>query len=137
MINVTHIELDQLLACSADELITLVTPMSASNCEQYARAILGVIGGPSFEQLMMRILQTAVPKGVGPRPSNPDTYYFAVRELFPHVTKDNDVVGRLVLLIMHAGTLRLEAHLAASREKEKYGRQIAATFAPLAGRKPP
>jgi hypothetical protein len=110
VINMAHIELDQLLGCSADELITLVTPMSASNCEQYARAILGLIGGPSFEQLMMRILQTAVAKGVGPPPSNPDTYYFAVRELFPHVAKDSDVVGRLVLLTMLAGTLRLEAH---------------------------
>jgi hypothetical protein len=36
VINMAHIELDQLLGCSADELITLVTPMSASNCEQYA-----------------------------------------------------------------------------------------------------
>jgi hypothetical protein len=36
--------------------------MSADNCEQYARAILGGIGGPSFEQLMMQILQTAAAK---------------------------------------------------------------------------
>jgi hypothetical protein len=33
------IELDQLLGCSVDELIALVKPMPADNCEQYARAI--------------------------------------------------------------------------------------------------
>jgi hypothetical protein len=49
MIDMALIELDQLLGCSVDELIALVKPMSADNCEQYARAILGRIGGPSFE----------------------------------------------------------------------------------------
>jgi hypothetical protein len=59
---------------------------------------------------MIRIIQTAAPKDGGHPPRDPDTYYFAVRELFPHVAEDNDVVGRLVLLTMLAGTLRLEAH---------------------------
>jgi hypothetical protein len=104
------IELDQLLGCSVDELIALVKPMSADNCEQYARAILDRLGGPGFEQLMMRILQTAAPKDGGRSPSDPNTYYFAVRGMFPHVADDSDVVGRLVLLTMLAGTLRLEAH---------------------------
>jgi hypothetical protein len=110
MIDVALIELEQLLGCSVDELIALVKPMSADSCEQYARAILGRLGGPSFEQLMMRILQTAAAKGVSPPPSDPDAYYFAVRELFPRVANESDVVGRLVLLTMLAGTLRLEAH---------------------------
>jgi hypothetical protein len=95
-----HIELDRLLGCSVDELIALVQSMSADNCEQYARAILGRIGGPSFEQLMTRIIQTAAPKDGGPPPRDPGTYYFAVRELFHHVAEDSDVVGRLVLLTM-------------------------------------
>jgi hypothetical protein len=83
MAHMAHIELDRLLGCSVGELIALVQPMSADNCEQYARAILGRIGGPSFEQLMMRIIQTAAPKDGGAPPRDPDTYYFAVRELFP------------------------------------------------------
>jgi hypothetical protein len=110
MIDMALIELDQLLGCSVDELIAFVQSMSADNCEQYARAILGRIGGPSFEQLMTRIIQTAAQNDGGPPPRDPDTYYFAVRELFPHVAEDSDVVGRLVLLTMLAGTLRLEAH---------------------------
>jgi hypothetical protein len=83
MIDVALIELEQLLGCSVDELIALVKPMSADSCEQYARAILGRLGGPSFEQLMMRILQTAAAKGVSPPPSDPDTYYFASASYSP------------------------------------------------------
>jgi hypothetical protein len=110
VIDMAHIELDRLLNCTVDELTALIKPMSANNCEKYARAILGRIGGPSFEQVMIRIIQTAAPKNGGHPPSDPDTYYFAVSELFPHIAEDNDVVGRLVLLTMLAGTLRLEAH---------------------------
>ena len=110
MINSAHIEIDQLLRCPVDELIALVRPVSASYCEQYARAILGGIGGPSFEQLMMRIVEAAAQKdGVHP-PMNSDAYYFAVRDLFPHITQENDVVGRLVFLAIRIATLRLEEH---------------------------
>jgi hypothetical protein len=109
MIDMALIELDQLLGCSVDELIALVKPMSADNCEQYARAILGRIGGPSFEQLIIRIVETAVNDGGRP-PTDVDAYYFAVSDLFPHVAIENDVVGRLVFLAIHMTTLRLEKH---------------------------
>jgi hypothetical protein len=110
VINLAHIELDGVLSCTVDELIALVQPMSADNCEQCARAILGRIGGPSFEQLMMRIVETAAPKdGRGP-PMNSDAYYLAVQELFPHIAQEDDVVGRLVFLAMHVATLRLEGY---------------------------
>ena len=115
MFDMAQIELDRLLNCTVDELIALVKPLSANNCEQYARAMLARIGGPSFEQLMKRIIQTAAPKDGGDPPRDPDTYYFAVRELFPHVAEDDDVVGRLVLLTMLTGTLRLEAHSTLTR----------------------
>ena len=77
------LELDWLLKCKLEELIASVRPMSAKNCEQYVRAILGRIGGPSFEQFLMRIVETMVPRdGRGP-PMNSDEYYFAIRDLFP------------------------------------------------------
>jgi hypothetical protein len=79
----THMEIDRLLSCTVDELIALVEPMSADNCEQYARTILGLIGGPSFEQVMTRIVETAVPKDGDRPPTNSDAYYFAVCDLFP------------------------------------------------------
>jgi hypothetical protein len=109
VIDRAHIELDRLLSCSIDELIASVQPMSADNCEQYARAILGRIGGPSFEQLIMRIVETAVNDGGRP-PTDVDAYYIAVSDLFPHVAIENDVVGRLVFLAIHMTTLRLEKH---------------------------
>ena len=91
-----HLELDWLLKCKLEELIASVRPMSAKNCEQYVRAILSRIGGPSFEQLLMRIVETMVPRdGRGP-PTNSDEYYFAIRDLFPHVPPENDVLGRLL-----------------------------------------
>jgi hypothetical protein len=59
--------------------------MSAKNCEKIARAILDRIGGPSFEQLLMRIVETMLPRdGRGP-PTNSDELYFSIRDLFPHV----------------------------------------------------
>src|ERR1700730_15319690 len=94
----THTEIDRLLSCTVDELIALVQPMSADDCEQHARAILGRIGGPRFEQVMMRIVETVVQKEGAHPPTNADAYYFAVCDLFSHLNRDNDVVGRLVFL---------------------------------------
>ena len=82
MTDFEHLELDWLLKCKLEELIASVRPMSAKNCEQIVRAILDRIGGPSFEQLLMRIVETMVPRdGRGP-PTNSDEYYFAIRDLF-------------------------------------------------------
>jgi len=61
--------------------------MSAKNCEQIVRAIVDRIGGPSFEQLLMRIVETMVPTDERGPPTNSDVYYFAVRDLFPHVPR--------------------------------------------------
>jgi hypothetical protein len=103
-----HLELDWLLKCKLEELIASVRPMSAKNCEQFVRAILGRIGGPSFEQFLMRIVETMVPRdGRGP-PTNSDEYYFAIRDLFPHVPTENDVLGRLLCFALRMCQLRIE-----------------------------
>jgi hypothetical protein len=103
-----RLELDWLLKCKLEELIASVRPMSAKNCEQIVRAILDRIGGPSFEQLLMRIVEPMVPRdGRGP-PTNSDEYYFAIRDLFPHVPPENDVLGRLLCFAMRMCLLRIE-----------------------------
>jgi hypothetical protein len=103
-----HLELDWLLKCKLEELIASVRPMSAKNCEEIVRAILDRIGGPSFEQLLMRIVETMVPRdGRGP-PTNSDEYYFAIRDLFPHVPSENDVLGRLLCFALRMCQLRIE-----------------------------
>jgi hypothetical protein len=103
-----HLELDRLLKCKLEELTASVRPMSANNCEQYVRAILGRVGGPSFEQFLMRIVETMVPRdGRGP-PTNSDEYYYAIRDLFPHVPTENDVLGRLLCFALRMCQLRIE-----------------------------
>ena len=71
-------ELGWLLKCNLEELIASVRPMSDKNCEQIVRAILDRIGGPTFEQLLARIVETMIPRdGRGP-PTNSDEFYFAI-----------------------------------------------------------
>lgn len=103
-----HLELDWLLSCKIEELIASVRPMSAKNCEQIVRAILDRLGGPTFEELLTRIVGTMVPRdGRGP-PTNSDEYYFAIRDLFTQVPPENDVLGRLLCFAMRMCQLRIE-----------------------------
>ena len=104
------LELDRLLTCGLEELIAAVRPMSAQDCEHYARAILTRVGGPTFEQYLMRIVERMIPEDGGGPPTNPDAYYFAVRDLFPHIPVEEDVLGRLACFVMRMCQLRLEAH---------------------------
>ena len=82
--------------------------MSAKELETYTKEMLDRIGGPSFEQLLMRIVETMVPTDGGSPPRNPDEYYFAVRDLFPHVPTESDVVARVLAFAMRMSVLRLE-----------------------------
>jgi hypothetical protein len=82
--------------------------MSAKECETYTREILDRIGGPSFDQLLMRIVETMLPTDNSNPPRNPDQYYFAVRDLFPHIPTESDVLGRLLAFAMMMAVLRLE-----------------------------
>lgn len=103
-----RLELDWLLKCNLEELVASVRPMSAENCEKIARAILDRIGGPTFEHLLTRIVETMVPRdGRGP-PTSSDEYYFAIRDLFPQVPPENDVLGRLLCFAMRMCQLRIE-----------------------------
>ena len=111
MTDYERLELDWLLECNLEELIASVRPMSAKNCEQIVRAILHRIGGPTFEQLLTRIVGTMVPRdGRGP-PTNSDEYYFAIRDLFPQVPPENDVLGRLLCFAMRMCQSRIEKNL--------------------------
>jgi hypothetical protein len=82
--------------------------MSAKECETYTREMLDRIGGPSFEKLLMRIVETMVPTDCGSPPRSPDEYYFAVRDLFSHIPTESDVLGRLLAFAMRMSVLRLE-----------------------------
>ena len=103
-------DFDRLLTCDIQELVSVVTPMSADDCEHYARAILDRIGGPTFEQYVARTIETMIPEdGSGP-PANSDDYYFAARDLFPHVPAEDDALGRLACFVLRMCVLRMEAN---------------------------
>ena len=110
MSDAKDLELDRLLTCGLEELIAAVRPMSAKDCERHARAILSRIGGPTFELYLMRIVERMVPEVGGGPPTDVDGYYFAVRDLFPHIRAEDDVLGRLACFVMRMCQLRLEAH---------------------------
>jgi hypothetical protein len=105
-----HDPLDRLLKCSINELTASILPMSAKECETYTREMLDRIGGPSFEQLLTRIVETMVPTDGGNPPRNSDEYYFAVRDLFSHVPTESDVVARVLAFAMKMSVLRLEQY---------------------------
>ena len=102
--------LDHFLNSDMDELISEISSMSADDCEQYAQTILERIGGPSFDQFLMRIVETMIPdNGSGP-PTHRDDYYFAIRDMFPHISTKDDVLGRLTGLVMRMAVLRMEGY---------------------------
>ncbi|MEK6677582.1 MAG: hypothetical protein AABZ47_18255 [Planctomycetota bacterium] len=104
-------ELQRLLTCDIDELVASISVISAPEGERHARAILNRIGGPTFEKYLMRITETMIPKGGGGPPRNVDAYYFAVRDFFPHIPEEDDVLGRLGCFVTQMCRLRLEAHM--------------------------
>ena len=75
----------------------------------------------------MRIVETMVPRdGRGP-PTNSDELYFSIRDLFPHVPPENDVLGR-TLMFCYANvpvTDRKESqsHRALNKIVSSYSRQ--------------
>lgn len=99
--------LDRLLTSNIEVLTSEIGSMSANECEQYGRAILDRIGGPTFDQYLMRIVETMTPDdGSGP-PTISDGYYFAVRDMFPHIPMEDDILGRLAALVMRMVGLRM------------------------------
>ena len=62
------------------------------------------------------IVEAMVKADGGVIPKSSDEYYFAVRDMFPNVPKESDVVGRLLAFTMQACVLRLERHQAHLRK---------------------
>jgi hypothetical protein len=102
---------DDLMTCGMDEFITALENLSAPECERHARSILDRIGGPSFEECVSRLLDTAWSSDNGKPPRTPDAYYFAIQELFPQVSQESDILGRFVALLMSMTTQRLGGRL--------------------------
>src|SRR6202022_4566132 len=89
-----RLELDWLLKCKLEELIASVRPMSAKNCEQIVRARSH--WRTKFRAVIDADCRNDGSEGRAWSATNSDEYYFAIRDLFPHVPPENDVLGRLL-----------------------------------------
>ena len=103
-----RVTVDHILTCDVGACVSAIGSMSADDCEHNARAILDRIGGPTFEQYVMRIVETMIPEDGNSPPKDCDDYYLAVRELFPHISTEDDILGRLAALVMKMFALRME-----------------------------
>ena len=106
MSDLKPLDLDRLLTCDVDELTAGVRLMSDRDCERYVQAILDRVGGPSFDQYIGRLVSAMTPSdGSGP-PTDIKTYYFAVRDMFPNVPTESDILGRLAVFALRMCQLR-------------------------------
>ena len=105
------VDLDRLLTCDADELADRLGEMSVAQCEWAARAILDRVGGPRFERYLQCVAETMAPPEEGEPPEAIDGYYHAVRNLFPHVEKDDGTLGRLCAVVVQLCRRHLQDEL--------------------------
>jgi hypothetical protein len=101
-------ELDRFLTCDMGSLIAHIKGMSAIDCENYAKAILARIGGPTLDQYLGKLVEMMIPEGGGTPSNNPDEYYWATRSMFPNISTEEDVLGRLAAVVMKMCVLRLQ-----------------------------
>jgi hypothetical protein len=95
-----EIDVDQLLTCGGEELTATLGEMSVEQCEWAARVILDRVGGPRFERYLQCIAETMVPPTGDEPPETIEGYYHAVRDLFPHIEKDDGTLGRLCAVVV-------------------------------------
>jgi hypothetical protein len=109
MTSKRRFDVEYLLSCNMEDLASAIASMSASDCEKYAKTVLIHVGGPSFEAYLSRILGTTIPDDGSPPPTNSDSYYLSVRDMFPHIPGTSDALGRLCALVMQMCILRIGA----------------------------
>ena len=86
---------DELLRIDLSGFIDAVAQLSAVSCEAHVRELLERLDGPSYDEYVRKLVDVALTDS----PSI-DDYYFATRRRFPHVSSDDDVLGRLCALAM-------------------------------------
>lgn len=98
---------EELIKMHPSALAGTLQKLDAKTCENHARKILKMLEGPTFEsylELMVGI--SVVDAETGKKDIMP--YYQQTKKLFPNVSSDNDILGRLVSVTLMMITLRLE-----------------------------
>jgi hypothetical protein len=96
---------DELLQLEMPALTHVIVEFSPADCEVHVRELLARLDGPSYDKYVKTLVDVAL---TGTRCS--DDYYMAVREYFPHVPRDSDVLGRLCAIAMKMVVDRLAAN---------------------------
>lgn len=98
---------EELIATTPTVFADTLQNFDAKTCERHARKIVEILGGPTFESYLESMVDIGVSHAeAGKHDIMP--YYQQTKKLFPSVSSDNDILGRLVSITLMMVTLRLE-----------------------------
>ena len=102
---------DQLISTDPNTFIEHVAKFDADACEWHARRIIDKLGSPtSFEKYLYELTGIAV-KFDGPDDEKITQYYRETKQLFPGISPEDDILGRLTGLMLQMMAKRLKGKL--------------------------
>ncbi len=102
---------DQLISTDLNTFIEHLAKFDADACEWHARRIIDKLGSPtSFEKYLYELTGVAV-KLDGPDEEKIMQYYRETKQLFPGISPDDDILGRLTSLMLQMMVKRLKKSL--------------------------
>ena len=99
--------IEELLSMSQKSFATAISGFDHNTCECYVRMIIAKLQGSTFEDYVCELIQVAMP-AEGGSPKDVMPYYRVTKKLFPGVSADNDILGRLSSLMLLMIVQRLE-----------------------------
>ncbi|MBD3334618.1 MAG: hypothetical protein GF355_03795 [Candidatus Eisenbacteria bacterium] len=98
----------ELIVAEQDLFIAAVANLDGDQCEEHSRAIIRRLGEPtSFETYLYELTRLAI--SIGGSSEEQITQYFRVtKRLFPGISPEDDVLGRLTSLMMKMMAERLK-----------------------------
>ncbi len=100
---------EDLVAAEPEQFIDAVAQIDADTCERHARAIIHRLGTPvTFEAYLYELTGTVLDSQMDKSECRVDRYYLVTEELFPGVSRDDDILGRLACLMVKMMAERLK-----------------------------
>ena len=98
---------DELLKTNLTIFTAILGHLEYATCERHARDIVVMLSGTPFEEYL-QVIVDAVITNVETEQHDVMQYYKETEKLFPEISPENDILGRLVSLTLLMVTLRLE-----------------------------
>lgn len=100
---------EDLIAAELDQFIDATARIDADTCERHARAIIRRLGTPvTFETYLYELTRVALDSQGDKSEYRIDRFYHVTEELFPGVSQDDDILGRLAGLMLKMMVERLK-----------------------------